>query len=151
MRLWTHPNPVGKGGKKLCDFTDNELALVAMALQPRGHRADLADAFLGFLSPKGKSIGARLVVGDNKTAFVFTAGDSDDREFRIKELGLRRPMRCLALRRISSQVCDKVFKQVFCLLTRRDTVSLQDRIQFTRRIGHTWINSCFNFELANSL
>ena len=76
------------------EVTQNELALVAMALQPRGHRANLADAFLSFLGTKGKSIGARLIVGDNETAFVFTTGDSDDRELRAKELGLR----CLIVR-----------------------------------------------------
>ena len=76
------------------EATQDELALVAMALQPRGHRANLADAFLSFLQPNGASIGARLVIADDETAFVFTTGDSDDREHRAKELGLR----CLVVR-----------------------------------------------------
>ena len=64
------------------EVTQNELALVAMALQPRGHRANLADTFLEFLRPDHARIAARLVVADNETAFVFTTGDSADRECR---------------------------------------------------------------------
>ena len=74
--------------------TKNELALVAMALQPRGHRANLADAFLEFLGPKGSNIASRIVIAGNATAFVFLGGDSNDREFRSKELSLR----CLVAR-----------------------------------------------------
>lgn len=74
--------------------TKNELALVAMALQPRAHRADLADAFLGFLSPEGSAVASRVVFAANHTAFVFLGGDSDDREFRARELALR----CLVVR-----------------------------------------------------
>ncbi|MCI0365124.1 MAG: hypothetical protein L0219_14710 [Phycisphaerales bacterium] len=51
--------------------TRNELALVAMALQPRGHRANLADAFLQFLGPDGPKISSRVVFAANDTAFVF--------------------------------------------------------------------------------
>jgi hypothetical protein len=69
--------------------TKNELALVAMALQPRAHRANLADAFLEFLGPTGSKIASRVVVAANATAFVFLGGDSDDREFRARELALR--------------------------------------------------------------
>jgi hypothetical protein len=76
------------------EVTQNELALVAMALQPRGHRANLADAFLEFLRPDRARIAARLVVADNDTAFVFTTGDSSDREHRSRELFLR----CLVVR-----------------------------------------------------
>lgn len=74
--------------------TQNELALVTMALQPRGHRANLADAFLAFLSPGNSSIAARVVLGDHETAFVFVAGDSAKREERGGELLLR----CLVVR-----------------------------------------------------
>lgn len=74
--------------------TKNELALVEMALQPRGHRANLADSFLEFLSPKGVKIASRVVLAANSTAFVFLGGDSSDREFRSKELWLR----CLVVR-----------------------------------------------------
>ena len=76
------------------EVTQNELALVAMALQPRGHRANLADTFLEFLRPDHARIAARLVVADNETAFVFTTADSADRECRSRELYLR----CLVVR-----------------------------------------------------
>ncbi len=71
------------------EVTQNELALVAMALQPRGHRADLADAFLKFLQPETAHVAARVLVADNETAFVFTTGNHDDRENRSRELFLR--------------------------------------------------------------
>ena len=74
--------------------TKDELALVTMALQPRGHRANLADAFVEFLSPDGSKIASRVAVGANDTAFVFLGGDSNNREFRAKELALR----CLVVR-----------------------------------------------------
>lgn len=74
--------------------TQNELALVTMAMQPRNHRANLADAFLEFLHPTTRNIAARVVVADNQAAFVFTAGDSADREHRARELMLR----CLVVR-----------------------------------------------------
>lgn len=74
--------------------TKSELALVAMALQPRGHRASLADALMEFLGPNGATIAARVVVGAHSTAFVFLGGDSDDREFRAQQLALR----CLVVR-----------------------------------------------------
>ncbi len=76
------------------EVTQNELALVAMALQPRGQRANLADTFLQFLQPDHARIAARLVVADNEAAFVFTTGDSADREHRSRELFLR----CLVVR-----------------------------------------------------
>ncbi len=76
------------------EVTQNEMALVAMALQSRGHRANLADAFLEFLSQHGTRVAARIVVADNETAFVFTTGDSANRENRGRELLLR----CLVVR-----------------------------------------------------
>jgi len=76
------------------EVTQNELALVAMALQPRGHRANLADAFLELLQPDHVHVAARFVMADNETAFVFTTGDSRDREHRSRELFLR----CLVVR-----------------------------------------------------
>jgi hypothetical protein len=51
-----------------------------------------------------------LVVGDNETAFVFTAGDSDDRESRMKELGMRCLIvraRCKAVRRVVGIATDR--------------------------------------------
>jgi hypothetical protein len=74
--------------------TKNELALVAMAMQQRGHRANLADSLLAFLGPGGKKIAARVVVAGRNTAFVFLGGDSADREQRVQELALR----CLVVR-----------------------------------------------------
>ena len=70
-------------------------ALVAMAMQPREYRAVLADAFLEFLDPITKRVAARVVAADNQAAFVFTAGDSADREHRARELMVR----CLIVRR----------------------------------------------------
>lgn len=76
------------------EATQNELALVTMAMQPRGHRANLADALLEFLHPTTKHVAARVVVADSQVAFVFIAGESADREFRVRELMLR----CLVVR-----------------------------------------------------
>lgn len=76
------------------EVTTNELALVAMARQPRSHRANLADAFLKFLGPEGVKVGARVVFATNDTAFVFITGASEDRESRARELALR----CLVVR-----------------------------------------------------
>lgn len=76
------------------EVTSDELALVAMALQPRSYRATLADAFLAFLDPKSKKTASRAAIGDKSTAFVFLAGDSADREHRTRELALR----CLVVR-----------------------------------------------------
>lgn len=74
--------------------TDNELALVTMALQPRMHRAVLADAFLQFLQNAELKSAARVVQGHGDSAFVFTVWSSADREFRARELILR----CLVVR-----------------------------------------------------
>ena len=65
-----------------------------MALQPRGHRANLADALLEFLSPACERVAARSIVAANATAFVFLGGDSQDRDHRVRELALR----CLVVR-----------------------------------------------------
>jgi len=74
--------------------TKNELALVAMALQPRGHRANLAESFIAFLTATDVQIAARAISAGNATAFVFLCGDSTDRESRVQELSLR----CLVVR-----------------------------------------------------
>jgi len=76
--------------------TDNEMALVAMALQPRGHRAVLGEAFLEFLQRPEQKVASRVVGGFSETAFVFLAGSSSDRESRSQELVLR----CLVIRGI---------------------------------------------------
>lgn len=69
--------------------TQNELALVAMALQPRAYRASLAEALISFIGPAGSGIASRAAVAANSTAFVFTTGDSSDRDHRARELALR--------------------------------------------------------------
>lgn len=74
--------------------TDNQLALVQMALQPRGHRANLVDAFSELLQKPELKIAARVVLAHKNTAFVFHLGPSSDRETRVQELGLR----CLVVR-----------------------------------------------------
>lgn len=74
--------------------TDNELALVTMALQPRAHRAILAESLLEFLQNADLKSAARVVQGHEDSAFVFTTGNSEDREFRARELALR----CLVVR-----------------------------------------------------
>ncbi len=74
--------------------TKNELALVTMAMQPRGHRANLADSLIAYLGPGGEKIAARAIVADNRAAFVFLGGDSADRDHRVRELALR----CLVVR-----------------------------------------------------
>jgi hypothetical protein len=69
--------------------TNNELALVTMALQPRRYRANLADSFIEFMQKKELKIASRVVLGFNDIAFVFLIGKSSDREYRSKELLLR--------------------------------------------------------------
>lgn len=80
--------------------TDNELALVTMALQPRRYRATLADAFLEFFQKPELKIASRAIKGYNNTAFVFLAGKSSNREYRGKELVLR----CLVIRGKSPEI-----------------------------------------------
>lgn len=73
---------------------ENQLAFAEMALQPRGYRANLAEAYINFLThPKLKS-SARYMMGYNGTAFVFTLGSSNDRTARKSELAIR----CLVAR-----------------------------------------------------
>lgn len=74
--------------------TTNQLALIEMALQPRGHRAELAEAFIEFLQRPELKIASRVVMGYRNTAFVFHAGPSSGREARSQELW----MRCLVVR-----------------------------------------------------
>ncbi|WP_198333204.1 HCNGP domain-containing protein [Psychrobacter aquimaris] len=74
--------------------TDNQYALIQMALQPRYYRANLVDAFSEFLQKPGLKIAARVVLAYQNTAFVFHLGPSSDREARVQELGLR----CLVVR-----------------------------------------------------
>lgn len=76
------------------ELTDDQSALVAMALQPRGHRANLAQAFTEFLTQGERKIASRAALGDRNTAFVFLLGSSSDRETRVRELALR----CLVIR-----------------------------------------------------
>lgn len=74
--------------------TDSQHALIQMALQPRGHRANLADVFSEFLQKPELKIAARVALAHQNTAFVFHLGPSSDREARVQELGLR----CLVVR-----------------------------------------------------
>lgn len=76
--------------------TDNQLALVQMALQPRGYRASLTDAFTEFLQKPELKVASRVVEGYGSTVFVFLIGSSADRESRSRELALR----CLVIRGI---------------------------------------------------
>lgn len=74
--------------------TDNQQALVQMALQPRVHRANLSDSFTEFLQKPELNIGSRVVLAYQNTAFVFHLGPSSDREARVQELSLK----CLVVR-----------------------------------------------------
>lgn len=74
--------------------TDNELALVEMALQPRNYRAVLADAFMEFLQQPELKVASRTIRAYGNTAFVFLLGKSAGRDNRARELVLR----CLVVR-----------------------------------------------------
>lgn len=76
------------------ETTNDQLALIQMALQPRGHRANLAERFIEFLEKPELEVASRVLLAYQNTAFVFLAGDSSDRETRVQELG----MRCLVVR-----------------------------------------------------
>ena len=76
------------------DVTSNQLALIQMALQPRGHRANLAESFIEFLEKPELKVASRVILAYQNTAFVFLVGDSSEREARVQELG----MRCLVVR-----------------------------------------------------
>ncbi|OLF36809.1 hypothetical protein [Psychrobacter sp. Cmf 22.2] len=75
-------------------ITNNQMALIQMALQPRGFRASLSESFLEFLQKPELKISSRVVLGYDNKAFVFHLGPSSDRELRVQELGLR----CLVVR-----------------------------------------------------
>lgn len=75
-------------------ITNNQMALIQMALQPRGFRANLSESFLEFLQKPELKISSRVVLGYDNKAFVFHLGPSSDRELRVQELGLR----CLVVR-----------------------------------------------------
>ncbi|KPA18242.1 hypothetical protein MHK_001538 [Candidatus Magnetomorum sp. HK-1] len=74
--------------------TDNELALVTMALQPRNYRVALAEAFIDFFQQPELKVASRAVKGYLDTAFCFLIGKSSEAENRIRELFLR----CLVIR-----------------------------------------------------
>ena len=74
--------------------TRDELALATMALQPRGHRANLGEALIEFAQEQNPRIASRAVMGHNHTAFVYLFGQTADRERRSQELALR----CLVVR-----------------------------------------------------
>jgi len=76
------------------EVTSNQLALVQMAIQPRGHRANLSESFKEFLEKPELRVASRVILAYQNIAFVFLVGDSSDRETRVQELG----MRCLVVR-----------------------------------------------------
>jgi len=76
------------------EVTDDQHALVTMALQPRMYRTGLARAFKEFLDKPELKVGSRAAQGYGETAFVFLIGKSSDREHRMRELALR----CLVIR-----------------------------------------------------
>ena len=76
------------------EVTQNELALVTMTLQPRGHRANLAEALIEFLENPELKIASRVVKGNKNIEFVFLVGKTSDRKARGQELILR----CLVVR-----------------------------------------------------
>ena len=78
------------------EITDDQIALVEMAMQPRRYRANLGEAFWEILEKPDLKVVARAVEGYNKTAFVFLLRPSSDREARMQELKLR----CLVIRSI---------------------------------------------------
>lgn len=92
-------------GKRMFDMynkevTDNELAFIEMALQPRDYRIQLSEAYEEFLEEKNKKIKSRMVKAYNKTAFVFLAGATVERKRRGEEL----IMRCHVIRGILANV-----------------------------------------------
>ena len=76
------------------EVTEDQHALVTMALQPRLYRAELSRALKEFLDKPELKVGSRAAHGHGETAFVFLIGKSSDREQRLKELALR----CLVVR-----------------------------------------------------
>ena len=76
------------------EVTDNELALATMALQPRGTRAVLTEAFMEFLQQSELKVASRAAQGYSDTAFVFLIGKSSERERRVSELAAR----CIVVR-----------------------------------------------------
>ena len=76
------------------EVTDNEWALVTMALEPRMNRLVLAEALLEFWKTPELQSAARVVQASRGCGYVFTVGKSEDREFRARDLGLR----CLVAR-----------------------------------------------------
>ncbi len=76
------------------EITDNEWALVTMALEPRVNRAVLAESWSKFLQNPELKSRARMIQGRTGHAYVFTMGSSDDREERCQELACR----CLVVR-----------------------------------------------------
>lgn len=73
--------------------SDNELGLVVMALQPRWHRLELAEALFRLLAPDAK-VRARIAQGHGNCSFVFLVASSENREHRRDELQLR----CIVVR-----------------------------------------------------
>ncbi|TSA23435.1 hypothetical protein D4R71_08570 [bacterium] len=81
-------------------ITNNELAFIEMALQPRDFRIQLSEAYEDFLNIVNKKIRCRMVKAYNRTAFVFLAGATEDRKRRGEEL----MMRCHVVRGIVDNI-----------------------------------------------
>lgn len=71
------------------EISKDESALVAMASEPRGHRANLAESFMELFEGEGVKIKSRAVQGRSGFGYVFLIGSSEERESRAKELALR--------------------------------------------------------------
>jgi hypothetical protein len=65
------------------ETTDNQFALIQMALQPRDHRENLAESFIGFLEKPELKVASRVILAYQNTAFVFTVGESSDGETKL--------------------------------------------------------------------
>jgi hypothetical protein len=69
--------------------TNDQHALIEMALQPRDTRAQLSERFFEILGNPDLKVRSRLAFAYGGTAFVFLVAPSSDRESRAQELGLR--------------------------------------------------------------
>ena len=69
--------------------TDDQHALIEMALQPRGTRTQLSRAFFEILGNPDLKVRSRIALTYGGTAFVFLIAPSSDRENRVQELFLR--------------------------------------------------------------
>lgn len=69
--------------------TDDQHALIEMALQPRATRTQLSEAFFEILGNPDLKVRSRFALGYGGTAFIFLIAPSSERESRVQELALR--------------------------------------------------------------